>query len=558
VKLGLATALLSWGMGSALGAFIDNDPSLLVGAKILNFEDQIIGTYSSITIEEVTFHSNGNHLRIDNSYQAYNQKGVYLDNGTYGNNGFMKMTISFSKLVSAFAFTWGMAEHDQKWFLTAFDATGKVVGQVEQVPSTGASSDGEFYGIAKDIAGPGISSAVLETTSYDWIAVDDFTYVEDGRCQDPVIDTCDFYADCLESAFECRADGYPLHFGERLCRVFLDNDYKFSASDQDWSSAVRKCLQDALVHTTIDLRDSISCDDLKALAFSSHVDCYIDNGFCDIELSDYGELVLLMKDELYGTGSLAVWEQFVHTSWECGPDFISRLVSLTGEVVTITFYDPFKQLLETFHGSLENLKEYLYGEVLKILEDELPLLPQGIALEDLIDRIIFWDVLEGSTLIQLLVLEEEGNGFDAALAAKAIIDATKHGTHLELTFVSATSCAGDECGRTLFENKDTDSDGILNGNDLCPGTSVPESIGVGKNRWVLDGDSSSPLVFKTARPKTEKVLTIEDTFGCSCEQIILECEYGLGHSKFGCSTGVLERWSAVPIKEGRALNLRCE
>jgi hypothetical protein len=456
-----------------------------------------------------------------------------------------------------------MAEGDETWQLTAFDATGEVLVD-HIVPSTYSSSAGEFYGIAKDIAGPGISSAVLKriVTSYDWIAVDDFTYVlEDDKCQDPVIDTCDFYADCLESAFKCGANGYPLHFGERLCHVFLDNNYKFSASGQAWSSAVRKCLQDALVHT-IDLRDSISCDDLKALAFNSHVDCYIDNGFCDIELSDYGELVLLMKDELYGTGSLAVWEQFVHTSWECGPDFISRFVSLTGEVVTITFYDPFVQLLETFDGSLENLKEYLYGEVLKMLEDELPLLPQGIALEDLIDRIIFWDVLEGSTLIQLLVLEEEGNGFDAALAAKAIIDATKHGTHLELTFVSATSCAGDECGRTLFENNDTDGDGILNGIDLCPGTSVPESISVGKNRWVLDGYSSSPLVFKTALPKTEKVrapgFTIEDTFGCSCEQIILECEYGLGHSKFGCSTGVLERWSAVPIKDGRALNLRCE
>jgi hypothetical protein len=216
VKHGLATALLGWGMGSALGAFIDVDPSLLVGTKMLNFEDQIIGSCLSVAIEEVTFHSNKNHLCVDNSCQACNQKGIYLDNGMCGNNGFMRVTISFSKLVSAFTFTWGMAKHDQMWKLTAFDATGEVVNQVV-VPSTGPSSAGESCGIAKDISGSGISSAILEriASSHDWIAVNDFTYAEDDNCQDPVTDTCDFHADCLhadclhadclESALECGA-----------------------------------------------------------------------------------------------------------------------------------------------------------------------------------------------------------------------------------------------------------------------------------------------------------------------------------------------------------------
>jgi hypothetical protein len=236
--------------------------------------------------------------------------------------------------------------------------------------------------------------------------------------------------------------------------------WTMTLESQDWSSALRKCWQDALVHT-IDLHDLISCDNLKLLAINSHVDCCIDNGFCDILLSGHGKLVLLIKDELCGSRLLAVWEKLLCTSWECGPDFISRFVSLTGEAVTIAFYDPLKQLLETFDGSLKNLKKHLCGEMLKILEDELPLLSQGVALEDLINRMIFWDVLEGSALIQLLVQEEEGNGFDAALAAKAIIDATKHGTHLELTFVLAASCTGDECGPTLSENNDT------NGIDPC-------------------------------------------------------------------------------------------
>ncbi len=55
------------------------------------------------------------------------------------------------------------------------------------------------------------------------------------------------------------------------------------------------------------------------------------------------------------------------------------------------------------------------------------------------------------------------------------------------------------------------------------------------NRFALvDGD----LLFDTAG----KNLTLFDTAGCSCEQIIGRSGLGDGDAKFGCRVGVMKNW----------------
>jgi hypothetical protein len=59
----------------------------------------------------------------------------------------------------------------------------------------------------------------------------------------------------------------------------------------------------------------------------------------------------------------------------------------------------------------------------------------------------------------------------------------------------------------------------------------------------VDGDG----IFDTKLPGgrgggIDRSFTIEDTAGCSCEQIIDELFLGDGHTKFGCSTGAMENW----------------
>ena len=93
---------------------------------------------------------------------------------------------------------------------------------------------------------------------------------------------------------------------------------------------------------------------------------------------------------------------------------------------------------------------------------------------------------------------------------------------------------------------DSDGDDVLDGDDLCPGTVIPEatvpSRSLGTNRYALvDADTT----FDTKAPRgrgPQETFTTTDTGGCSCEQIIDALDLGAGHTRFGCSLGVMRDW----------------
>ena len=97
---------------------------------------------------------------------------------------------------------------------------------------------------------------------------------------------------------------------------------------------------------------------------------------------------------------------------------------------------------------------------------------------------------------------------------------------------------------------DSDGDGVLDSVDVCPATVIPESVPrrrLGVNRWALVDDDGN---FDTTPPRgggrgPGLSFTIDDTGGCSCEQIIQALDLGKGHSKFGCSTSAMEAWVAL-------------
>jgi len=105
---------------------------------------------------------------------------------------------------------------------------------------------------------------------------------------------------------------------------------------------------------------------------------------------------------------------------------------------------------------------------------------------------------------------------------------------------------GDVCDACPNDpDNDSDNDTICGDIDACMDTVIPENVPtsrLGTNRFALvDGDG----IFDTTSPKGKgpgKSFTIEDTAGCSCEQIINELGLGKGHSKFGCSIGAIEEW----------------
>jgi predicted extracellular nuclease len=92
---------------------------------------------------------------------------------------------------------------------------------------------------------------------------------------------------------------------------------------------------------------------------------------------------------------------------------------------------------------------------------------------------------------------------------------------------------------------DLDEDGVLNGDDFCPGTTIPEAaptVRLGVNRWALmEGDTD----FDTTAPNGKgpnRSYSTTDTAGCSCEQIIGAQGLGNGHIKFGCSIEAMDDW----------------
>ena len=103
------------------------------------------------------------------------------------------------------------------------------------------------------------------------------------------------------------------------------------------------------------------------------------------------------------------------------------------------------------------------------------------------------------------------------------------------------------CDSGSYEFGDSDADGVLDNDDLCPGTAIPEGVPtrrLGVNRFALvDGDG----VFDTTPPRGRGrgpglSFTTADTGGCSCEQIIEVLALGKGHKKFGCSISAMETW----------------
>lgn len=97
---------------------------------------------------------------------------------------------------------------------------------------------------------------------------------------------------------------------------------------------------------------------------------------------------------------------------------------------------------------------------------------------------------------------------------------------------------------------DSDGDTVLDVDDLCPTTGIPEAgvptQGLGTNRLAL-GPFNDDTIFDTNAPGEKGGLQnsevdIQQTAGCSCEQLIAEMSLGQGHTKFGCSGGAVKDW----------------
>lgn len=93
---------------------------------------------------------------------------------------------------------------------------------------------------------------------------------------------------------------------------------------------------------------------------------------------------------------------------------------------------------------------------------------------------------------------------------------------------------------------DADGDGVIDYDDFCPDTAIPESVPtvrLNPNHWALidDGFEFDTLIKGKGKGPNRSYI-IEDTAGCSCEQIIEAQGLGYGLTKHGCSISVMDDW----------------
>jgi len=118
--------------------------------------------------------------------------------------------------------------------------------------------------------------------------------------------------------------------------------------------------------------------------------------------------------------------------------------------------------------------------------------------------------------------------------------------------VSSARVYGQIFGPGRCPASDSDADGVCDDDDDCPGTNLdgdaPE-VRLGVHRWAdVDGDGT----FETAGPSTGREngpYTLEQTRGCTCRQILSALHLGEGQAKYGCATGVMDRWISLEKAE---------
>lgn len=99
-----------------------------------------------------------------------------------------------------------------------------------------------------------------------------------------------------------------------------------------------------------------------------------------------------------------------------------------------------------------------------------------------------------------------------------------------------------DCNGLVDDLPDTDGDGVLDADDRCPGTVLPDqpTVGLTGARFAAQADGT----FDSGVDGFDGVFTLDDTAGCSGTQIIAAQGLGAGHTKFGVSRSALEAFVA--------------
>ena len=119
----------------------------------------------------------------------------------------------------------------------------------------------------------------------------------------------------------------------------------------------------------------------------------------------------------------------------------------------------------------------------------------------------------------------------------------------DLIFDASTPLrASDHDGLVVYVLADADGDGVLDGSDACPGTTIPEAVPtvrlLPRHYALVDDDGTFDVALPGSGAVVASDVTAAQTAGCSCAQIVEALGLGHGPVKLGCPRGILAGWIA--------------
>ena len=120
--------------------------------------------------------------------------------------------------------------------------------------------------------------------------------------------TCDNYS-ILETHLSCSSNDYIEGFAKPYCEIYLADNDEYSPSGQIILRDIRSCLQETLIHTPM-----LTCDNIGDIGISSHFDCYVKSGFCQMSEPDKFQVIWTARDLIF---NIAVMAEFLKIEEFC-------------------------------------------------------------------------------------------------------------------------------------------------------------------------------------------------------------------------------------------------
>jgi hypothetical protein len=115
-------------------------------------------------------------------------------------------------------------------------------------------------------------------------------------------ESCSSYYE-INDSMACGADSYLNTLAIPYCEAYTKNLSKFSEAGQAVLRSITSCLQGELKSN----QSNLTCDNIRDFGISSHYQCYVDGGFCNMPASEKARVMYIARRQIFNLRVVAVF-----------------------------------------------------------------------------------------------------------------------------------------------------------------------------------------------------------------------------------------------------------